>query len=48
VLEAEKLPAGITNLRTGLANVDRDNFTHLDLMRIACQTQPIRRSGSTK
>jgi hypothetical protein len=28
VLEAEELPAGVTNLDTGLANVNGDNFTH--------------------
>lgn len=28
VLKAVQLPAGITGLDTGLADVDRDNFTH--------------------
>ena len=30
VLEAVQLPAGIADLRTSLANVDRDNFTHVE------------------
>merc|ERR1719262_587848 len=30
VLEAEKFPGGITDLDTGLAEVDIDNFTHID------------------
>ena len=28
VLEAEKLPAGVTNLDTGLTDVDRNDFSH--------------------
>jgi hypothetical protein len=28
VLEAEELPAGVTNLNTGLTDVDADGFTH--------------------
>lgn len=28
VLLAEQLEAGVTDLHTGLAEVDRDNFTH--------------------
>ena len=28
VLEAEELPAGVTNLDTGLTDVDRNDFTH--------------------
>jgi hypothetical protein len=28
VLEAEKLPAGVTNLDTGLTDMDRNNFSH--------------------
>jgi hypothetical protein len=28
VLEAEKLPAGVTDLDTGLTDVDADGFTH--------------------
>jgi hypothetical protein len=28
VLEAEKLPAGVTDLDTGLADVNGDNFAH--------------------
>jgi hypothetical protein len=28
VLEAEELPAGVTNLDTSLADVDADSFTH--------------------
>ena len=30
VLEAEEFPAGVTNLDTGLSDVDRDDFTHDD------------------
>jgi hypothetical protein len=30
VLEAVKFPAGITDLDTGLTNVERDTFTHVD------------------
>jgi hypothetical protein len=30
VLEAIELPAGVTDLDTGLANVDGDNFTHVE------------------
>ena len=30
VLEAVQLPAGITNLDTGLADVDGDDFTHVE------------------
>merc|ERR1712070_1339728 len=30
VLEAEELPAGVTNLDTGLTDVDRNNFSHCD------------------
>ena len=30
VLEAEKFPTGVTNLDTGLSDVDRDDFTHDD------------------
>merc|ERR1719440_880289 len=29
VLEAEELPAGVTNLDTGLTDVDRNDFSHL-------------------
>ena len=29
VLEAEELPAGVTNLDTGLSDVDGNNFSHL-------------------
>jgi len=29
VLEAEKFPAGVTDLDTGLADVDGNDFTHL-------------------
>ena len=29
VLKAVELPASITNLATGLSNVDRNNLTHL-------------------
>jgi hypothetical protein len=32
VLEAEKFPRGITNLATGLAEVDVDYFTHIVLV----------------
>jgi hypothetical protein len=28
VLEAEKFPAGVTDLDTTLADVDRNNFSH--------------------
>jgi len=28
VLEAVKLPAGVSDLNTGLTDRDRDNFTH--------------------
>ena len=28
VLEAEELPAGVTNLDTGLTDVDRNDFSH--------------------
>jgi hypothetical protein len=28
VLQAEQLPAGVTDLNTSLANVDGDNFSH--------------------
>jgi hypothetical protein len=28
VLETVKLPAGVTNLDTGLADMDGDTFTH--------------------
>jgi len=30
VLEAVKLPAGVTDLATALANVDGDTFTHVE------------------
>jgi len=30
MLEAEKLPAGVTNLDTGLTDVDAESFTHAD------------------
>jgi hypothetical protein len=30
VLEAEELPAGVTDLDTGLSDVDGNNFTHDD------------------
>jgi len=30
MLQAVKLPASVTNLATGLANMDRDTFTHFD------------------
>ena len=32
VLEAEELPAGVTNLDTGLTDVDRNNFSHGDVL----------------
>ena len=31
VLEAEELPAGVTDLDTGLTDVDRNNFSHCDV-----------------
>jgi len=31
VLEAEKLPAGVTDLDTGLTDVDGNDFTHFDV-----------------
>jgi hypothetical protein len=31
VLEAEELPAGVTDLDTGLTDVDGNNFTHDDV-----------------
>merc|ERR1719171_779727 len=31
VLKAEELPAGVTDLDTGLSNVDRNNFSHCDV-----------------
>jgi len=31
VLEAEELPAGVTDLDTGLTDVDRNNFSHFDV-----------------
>jgi len=31
VLEAEELPAGVTDLNTGLTDVDRNNFSHCDV-----------------
>jgi len=30
VLEAEQLPARVTNLHAGLADVDRDHLAHVD------------------
>jgi hypothetical protein len=30
VLKTVELPAGVTDLDTGLTNVDRDTFTHVD------------------
>ena len=30
MLEAEEFPAGVTNLDTGLTDVDRNNFSHCD------------------
>jgi len=30
VLEAEELPAGVTNLDTGLTDVDGNNFSHFE------------------
>jgi len=30
VLQAIELPAGISNLDSGLAHVDRDTFAHID------------------
>jgi len=33
VLEAEELPAGVTNLDTALADVDRNDFSHSDVSR---------------
>jgi demethoxyubiquinone hydroxylase (CLK1/Coq7/Cat5 family) len=30
VLEAEKLPARVTSLNTGLANMDSDTLSHFD------------------
>jgi len=35
VLKAVELPTGVTNLDTGLANVNADDFTHLDLFFIS-------------
>jgi len=32
VLKAEELPAGVTNLDTGLTDVDRNNFSHLKVV----------------
>ena len=32
VLEAEELPAGVTNLDTGLTDVDRNDFTHFGVV----------------
>merc|ERR1719263_2788634 len=32
VLEAEKLPAGVTNLDTGLTDVDRNDFSHCKIV----------------
>ena len=34
MLHAVQLPAGITHLDSGLADVDRDAFPHDDLMKI--------------
>ena len=31
VLEAEQLPAGVTDLDTGLTDVDADSFTHFEV-----------------
>jgi len=31
VLEAEELPAGVTDLDTGLTDVDGNDFTHFDV-----------------
>merc|ERR1719376_1715060 len=37
MLEAVEFPAGITDLATGLANVNRDTFTHVgDWCRFTC------------
>jgi len=33
MLQAVQLPAGVTNLDTGLTNVDRNTFTHFDFFR---------------
>ena len=32
VLEAEELPAGVTNLDTGLTDVDRNDFSHVKIV----------------
>jgi hypothetical protein len=32
MLEAVKLPARVCNLATGLADVDRDNFSHIEVV----------------
>ena len=37
VLEAEKLPAGVTDLDTGLSDVDRNNFSHCDVEIESCK-----------
>jgi len=34
VLQAKQLPAGITNLDTGLTKVDADDFTHVCSVKI--------------
>merc|ERR1711981_222471 len=37
VLEAEELPAGVTNLDTSLTDVDRNNFSHCDVWSLFCK-----------
>jgi len=37
VLEAEELPAGVTDLDTGLTDVDRNNFSHFDVSFVVCK-----------
>ena len=37
VLEAEELPAGVSDLDTGLTDVDRNNFSHFDVSFVACK-----------
>lgn len=34
VLKAVKFPAGVTDLDTGLADVDGDTLTHIDVLRL--------------
>ena len=39
MLHAVQLPAGITHLDSGLADMDRDAFPHDDLMKILMETR---------